>query len=190
MRFSFFILFLTFSTLSQSQPLPWWGEVEHVAQQYRIPPSLLYALCQQESNYQYQNGVTGPYPYVVTISGKAKYHTSKDEAKRDLELAIKSGKTNLDIGMCQINYHWHKHRLLSESAEAVDPSVWLEPHENLITAAEIIDELWRSTNDLSKAVGYYHSRKPARYMVHKKGVAEKLKQIRQTLSSSQLQSGD
>lgn len=165
--------------LAAFDTLPWWNEVKYSADKHGIPAELLYAMCQQESNYQYTKDLTGPYPFVLNIAGKSKYFQSKQEAIDALDKILISGRTNVDVGMCQLNYKWQRHRL-----NDADASVWLDPIVNLQIAALILEELWLETGSLSTAVGFYHNRGEVRSRNYKVLVANKLKLIRLKLNTA------
>ena len=62
-----------------------------------------------------------------------------------------SEKYQLDIGLMQINLHWHGHRV-SSAAELLDPIT------NLTVGSSILAEAIKSSpNDLELGIGRYHS---------------------------------
>ena len=68
-------------------------------QKNRIPKGLLSAIAGVESDFN---------PYAVNIAGKTVIASNQEEAAKTIRHAINSGITNIDVGIAQINYRWHK----------------------------------------------------------------------------------
>lgn len=112
-----------------------------------IDPLLLYAVAITESAVGAGNGNIKPEPYVIRTSEGPSYFTSKEDAISALATAITFTK-NVDVGMMQINLHFHPHE---------DPSILLDPVINLRTGAEYLKKMMDTTPDPILGVGRYHS---------------------------------
>lgn len=120
-----------------------------------IPSSVLYSIGLIETGREIEGVGRRPYPWVLGLPNRsgAEWFDTQEQTVARLEQLIAEGETNIDIGLMQLNWRWHKGRF-SEPAEAVDP------YRNVSTAAQILKEHWSETNDLWRAVGLYHSRTP------------------------------
>lgn len=120
---------------------------ESVGNDLGIDPLLLYAVAITESAVGAGNGNIKPEPYVIRTSEGPSYFSNKEEA----ELALATATTfssNVDVGMMQINLHFHPHD---------DPSVLLDPVINLRTGAKYLKKMMETTTDPIIGVGRYHS---------------------------------
>ena len=90
--------------------------------------------------------------YAIRNGSNATYAKSKTEAEKLLNQALQeTEKYQLDIGLMQINLHWHGHRV-SSAAELLDPIT------NLTVGSSILAEAIKSSpNDLELGIGRYHS---------------------------------
>ena len=145
---------------------------EKIGKKYNIDPYLLYALAIKESKIK-TNGMIQPYPYAIRVNGKngrSYYPKSKKEAQQIIKKLI--NKTdNFDVGLAQINYHWHKDKVDS-------PLDLLDPETNLTIAAEILKKNFQTTNNFILAIGRFHSwneKKAYRYGQHVKEIYSFLK---------------
>ncbi len=94
---------------------------EKAAQSVGIDPVMLYAVALAESASHRGLNMTSPWPYAIRNGSNATYAKSKTEAEQLLNQALQeSEKYQLDIGLMQINLHWHGHRV-SSAAELLDP---------------------------------------------------------------------
>ena len=120
---------------------------------FRIPPALVAAIARTESDCN---------PLCITINGKEYRPKTRGEAIRLAKEAMRQ-KKSVDIGLMQINSWWL--RELSLSCETV-----LEPKNNLLLALWILRQEMRRYGRTWKAVGAYHSKKPARQRAYIKRV--------------------
>lgn len=120
---------------------------------FRIPPSLVAAIARTESDCN---------PLCITINGREYRPKTGEEAIRLAKKAMRQEKS-VDIGLMQINSWWLKE--LNLSCETV-----LEPENNLLLALWILRQEMRRYGRTWKAVGAYHSKKPARQRAYIKRV--------------------
>jgi len=118
--------------------------IDKTEQEYTIPNGLLKSITSVES---------GNKPYALNISGKTTIANSKEEAVKIVRLYQDEGVTNIDLGLAQINLHWHGKHFSSISE-------MLEPKSNLEYAAKFLNELYLKHGSWCKAVRHYHSANP------------------------------
>jgi soluble lytic murein transglycosylase-like protein len=112
-----------------------------VEQRNEIPRGLLSAIVSIESGFN---------PYAVNIEGKTVTINDKSEAVKTIKEALNQGITNIDIGIAQINYRWHKDNF--KNIEEM-----LNPTANIEYAAKLLSSLFKQHGTWHKAVRYYHS---------------------------------
>ena len=117
---------------------------------YGIVAGVLEAMGEVEAGYA--NTI---WPWAVSIGGQALYANSESEAIDAIRHAVRDGKSNIDIGCLQINWHWHSDR-------ASGPEVFLNPRANVYYAARHLADLEAEFGSLGDAVMAYHSRDPER----------------------------
>lgn len=133
-------------------PQPWARAADHAG----VCWTVLYGIALRESRTQGVT-VTRPWPWTVNSPEGAKYFESRAAAKNHIEKLIQDGQKNIDVGLMQINWRYHGHRVDWLVDELLDPT------RNVMVAAEYLAETMRETDgDLEKAVGWYHNRRPAR----------------------------
>jgi hypothetical protein len=118
--------------------------IDKTEQDYAIPSGLLKSIASVES---------GNKPYALNISGKTVFANSKEEAARIVRLYQDEGVTNIDLGLAQINLHWH-----GENFKSIEQM--LEPKHNIEYAAKFLSKLYRQHGSWNKAVRHYHSANP------------------------------
>lgn len=128
--------------------------IQEAENKHHIPSGLLLAVVRTESNMN---------PFALNISGKSLFLKTKSEAIQAINQAILSGIANIDIGLAQINYRWHRSKF--SSIESM-----LSVNENISYAAGYLSNLKRVHGDWHKALRYYHSAKPK----HHKGYSRKV----------------
>ena len=137
------------------------SDFEKVGIEKNIDPVLLYSVALAESAYSSEGSTSGasPYPWTLRTRGEAFYAESKAAAAQHLNLILQTTRS-VDIGLMQVNYRWHRHRV----ARAED---LLDPLTNLRVGADILNEnLARLPDDLVSALGSYHSGNPARRQIY------------------------
>jgi hypothetical protein len=128
--------------------------IDKTEQNYSIPSGLLKSIASVES---------GNKPYALNISGKTIFASSKEEAVKIVRLYQDEGVTNIDLGLAQINLHWHGKHFSSISE-------MLEPKSNLEYAAKFLNELYRKHGSWNKAVRHYHSANPEYHRKYSKKI--------------------
>lgn len=113
-----------------------------------LDPLLLYAIALTESGRPDGKGGIKPWPWALNVEGKALFAATKAEAA---ELLHTYRGRSVDVGLLQVNTHWHGHRV-------DDLEFLLDPEINLTVGARILKEaLNASPGDLTAGIGRYHS---------------------------------
>lgn len=124
----------------------WWV----VARTHQLDPYILYAVALIESAKKKDLKAITPWPWAINKSGKAILPASKHEANIILTKTLAEGNRHIDIGLMQINLHWHGHRVDK-------PEHLLNPSINLELGAKLLSEAIQSApNDLELGIGRYH----------------------------------
>ena len=115
-----------------------------------VPKEIINAVCTHESQ-SFHEGKRQPWPWTLNIKGKGVWFKNKISAVTFAELELMSGTKpiNIDVGMCQINWHWHRDRFNSISE-------LMEPRVNIRYAANHLKKL-KKGNSWKFAIGAYHS---------------------------------
>jgi len=123
----------------------------HVASEYGVPPSILYAVALAESGTVIESTrAIKPWPWTLNIAGQGHFYATRKAAADALVFVLASGRESVDIGLMQVNWRYHKRRL-------VNPQLALEPYQNLRVGAQILQECFGSREDWWEAVGCYHA---------------------------------
>jgi len=151
-----FVLWLAFP-LGLTLPMPGWsGEpvpagYRSVANEYQVPPKVLYAVALTETGRQIDGtGNVRPWPWALNVQGRGFFYASRQEAWGALRRFLEQGKQSIDIGLMQVNWRYHETKL-------VDPWVALDPYYNLRVAAGILRRCYEADQDWWSGVGCYHS---------------------------------
>ena len=125
----------------------WW----HVAKYHHIDPYILYAVALIESAKNSDPNHVTPWPWALNKAGQSIIPASHQEAHALLNKSIAQGNRHIDIGLMQINLHWHGHRVEK-------PELLLNPVTNLQIGAGLLAEAIKSSpNDLVLGIGRYHN---------------------------------
>lgn len=138
----------------QAAPFPqklentlWW----HVAKHNHIDPYILYAVALIESAKNSDPNHVTPWPWALNKAGQSIIPASQHEAHALLNKSIARGNRHIDIGLMQINLHWHGHRV-------ENPENLLNPVTNLEIGAGLLAEAIQSSpNNLVLGIGRYHN---------------------------------
>ncbi|WP_448205383.1 lytic transglycosylase domain-containing protein [Azospirillum sp. sgz302134] len=124
---------------------------EQVARQHGLDPALLYAIALVESRRYYPGEEAfRPHPWALRGPEGPKYPADAEAARRVLRSMDPSSLRATDIGLMQVNYHWHGHRVER-------PEDLLDPYTNITVAATILAEaVATAPNDLELGIGHYH----------------------------------
>ena len=116
----------------------------------RLPSEVVYSIALTESGKLLENKTFRPWPWTLNFESKGKRYKSQDEMCEALGTFLNMGKTNIDIGLMQINWKSHSQRF-SSFKEACDPYI------NLKTGIAILKQYTGEKKGLWKGVGRYHS---------------------------------
>ena len=141
----------TGSTCSANELLPLITQAED---RYLIPRGLLLAIAKIES---------GNRPYALNIAGKAVIATSKQEAVAVVRHHLDQGRSNIDLGVMQLNFYWH-------GSHFKNIEEMLTPSSNINYGAKFLSELFKQHGTWQKAVRYYHSSSPEHYKQYSRKV--------------------
>ena len=72
---------------------------------------------------------------------------------KTIKNALNQGVTNIDVGIAQINYRWHKDNF--KNIEEM-----LNPATNIEYAAKLLSSLFKQHGTWHKAIRHYHSANP------------------------------
>ena len=128
--------------------------ITSVEQKNGIPRGLLSAIVGVESSFN---------PYAVNIEGKTITANDKSKAVKTIKNAVNQGVTNIDIGIAQINYRWHKNNF--KNIEEM-----LNPATNIEYAAKLLSSLFKQHGTWHKAIRHYHSANPDHYRQYSRKV--------------------
>jgi len=125
---------------------------ESAARKADLDPYTLYAVALLESPARRAPGRISPWPYAIhTPEGPRIYATRKAAAAALKRLMHTYTPSELDVGLMQVNLHWHGTRV-TRSDELLDPAT------NLRIGAEILAETLRSAPaDRVLGLGRYHT---------------------------------
>ena len=114
-----------------------------------IPPLILYGVALQESAMRWGARAL-PWPWTLNIRREPHRYDSYRAALAALRGAIARGVRNVDCGAMQVNWGYHRARLLS-------PEKALDPWHNLAVGAHILVEQRAGRSSWFEAVGAYHA---------------------------------
>ena len=146
--FLFFFLPIKVLASTYSADIP--NGFYEVAQKENVPVKLLWSLALNESKVKTNLGRVIAWKYTLNHRGKGYYFNTSEELKGKINKLIISGETLFDIGIAQINYHWHKDKF-----DSLDDMI--NPYTNLTYAAQYLKKHYRKTKNWWQAVGLYHS---------------------------------
>jgi hypothetical protein len=116
-----------------------------------VPPDILYAVACAESGRRMPDGRIYPWPWVLNVAGESRFFPTRAAAYQNL-IAQLSDHANVDIGLGQINWRWHRDRLFT-------PWSALDPYFNLRTMARLLRHQFDrcACGDWWTAVERYHA---------------------------------
>ncbi|WP_375319488.1 transglycosylase SLT domain-containing protein [Candidatus Tisiphia endosymbiont of Oplodontha viridula] len=118
--------------------------ISTVEKEYNLPSGLLKAIVEVESRLK---------AYAINVDGKAVIAKSQLGASKIIRSYLRQGYTNIDIGLAQINWHWH-----GDNFGSIDEM--LTPKNNVKYAAKLLADLYEKHGDWQKVVRLYHSANP------------------------------
>ena len=122
-----------------------------IAAEKEIPVELFYAIALAESGKTIPStGSRRPWPWTLNIAGEGLYFSSRWEAWRARDESLRAGQDSVDIGLMQVNWHFHRARL---------GNTWLalDPTHNLSVGADILNDCYKKRRDWWASVGCYHA---------------------------------
>jgi hypothetical protein len=106
-----------------------------------------------------------PWPWTLNVAGKPYFFIDRESAWNASQRLTQHQIDNFDIGVMQVNWHFHKQRF---------KSTWdaLDPKTNQNVAESILREQWERTGHLPTAIARYHSANPELGMPYLKKVMQ------------------
>ncbi len=165
----FFISFIGNAIPCRAMVPPVYREV---ADKYGIDPQLLYAIALVESERSYQ-GMIGPWPWTLNISGKPFYFDSRQAAYDRLAIELQQHQNeNIAIGPMQIYWRYNK-RYFTDAWSALDP------YQNIDVGAQILLFFSTQRGSMEEAVGaYYSPNKPHKAAQYQTKVRDKYQLVK------------
>jgi Transglycosylase SLT domain len=136
---------------SAKHPIPEGYEI--VAREFNMPSVILFGVAVQESSMSFgKKGqrIVLPWPWTLNAYGRGYRFATRVAAYEGLMQLRRGGKSLIDIGPMQVNWHYFNRRLISEYQA-------LEPYHNLRVGASILHDLFKAERNWVVAVGKYHS---------------------------------
>ncbi len=142
------LLLVAASLPAQAERIPM--GYRQIAAEYAVPARLFYAVALTESRRATHSGHTLPWPWSLNVEGQTLRFPSRKAAWSALQSFLNQGTRRVDIGLMQINWHYHSERL---------GSAWraLDPYHNLRVGAQILREQYNRSGDWLVAAGRYHN---------------------------------
>jgi len=122
--------------------------VKSVSSRFDTPDWVIRKVCTHESQ-SYFKGKRQPWPWTLNVAGKSYWFKDKGSAISFAELELMSGKTNFDVGICQINWRWHGHNFSSVRE-------LFNPIKNIEYAIKYLKKI-KGDRSWKYAIGAYHS---------------------------------
>lgn len=143
--------FLTSTSWSGEQDSPVPEGYRIIAKESGIPSAILYAVALTESATQItSSNIYRPWPWTLNVGGQGYFFDSRIAAWQALKRWISQDRRSIDIGLMQVNWRYHKQKL-------VTPWQALDPYHNLRVGAEILKNCYLDRNEWWESVGCYHS---------------------------------
>ncbi|HHI71481.1 MAG TPA: lytic transglycosylase domain-containing protein [Rhodobacteraceae bacterium] len=128
-----------------------------VADEYRVPPRLLFAIALTESGRRGK-----PWPWTMNVEGRPYYFPTRAAAENALRRWLTKNKQP-DVGLMEVNWRYHRQKL-QDHTKALDP--WY----NLRAGALILRQAYDATGDWWRAAGRYHSTTPSLASIYRQRV--------------------
>jgi Transglycosylase SLT domain len=150
----------------------WW----HTAAHYHLDPYILYAVALVESSHDKGKHQISPWPWTLHHQGHAIHAINRHAASSLLMKQLAEGHHNIDIGLMQINWHWHRHRVSH-------PEQLLDPTTNLAIGAHLLSEAMASSpGNTALGIGrYHHWQNPERSLHYGNRILRVAEQLRKVL---------
>ncbi|MGR5448553.1 transglycosylase SLT domain-containing protein [Vibrio sp. PNB22_3_1] len=115
-----------------------------------VPPVVVYSLALTETGVAMSDGTFIPWHLSLNYAGKPYWYRDWQGFLAAIDGFIAEDKRSVDIGLFQVNYRWHAHRVASVH-DLARPSV------NGQVAMEILREQYERYGDWIVASGRYHN---------------------------------
>lgn len=120
-----------------------------MGQRFGVPPMVLYGVALQESAKLF-GPFALPWPWTLNVQGAPMRYPSYAAAVAGMRGVIASGVRNVDAGLMQVNWGYHRDKL-------IEPARALDPYPNIAVGAHILRAHFADTRNWYTAVGRYHS---------------------------------
>jgi hypothetical protein len=138
----------------------------HIERQEGIPRQLLRAISKMESGrWHAEKQLVMAWPWTIMAEGQGRYLPTKEAAIAEVQSLQSRGVRNIDVGCMQVNLYYHPDAFASLD-DAFDPLT------NVTYAASYLKSLAAENGSWAKAVAYYHSENPERYLAYRSKVRE------------------
>jgi soluble lytic murein transglycosylase-like protein len=122
----------------------------NAAQEYAVPPEVLFAVALAESELLLTSRRVMPWPWTLNVEGREERYRNRVEAWEAIQRHLEAGRRSIDIGLMQVNWRWHQELLQ-------DPWTALDPYFNLRAGSRILHDLYQEDGDWVTVVGRYHA---------------------------------
>ena len=152
-----------------------WG-YQQMAKKQGVPAAVLYAIALTESNHKLNNGTYRPWPWTLNVRGRGHRYKTRKAAYAALVGYLRQDITLIDVGLMQVNWHYHKGQLGT-------PWQALEPYHNMQVGSRILRAEYAVAKDWLLASGRYHApNNPKQARKYRKLVAKRLVQIQASIA--------
>lgn len=131
---------------------------ERIGVKYNVDPTLLYALSMTETARKSNFNTTTPWPWTANICKgqpgvgcKGYWFKTREELYEALNKQLQAGNDWFDVGIMQMNWHFHKKRFGED--------LWLATHPlvNINQAVGLLKDIQVKHKDLSSVFKAYHA---------------------------------
>lgn len=138
--------------------------INQVEARHEIPQGLLAAISKVESGrwHEGERRIV-PWPWAIHAEGQGHFFASKADAVAAVKRLRAKGVTNIDVGLMQINLHYH-----ADAFETLDHA--FDPKHNVDYAARFLKDLKENHKSWTKAVAHYHSALPEHHVPYREKV--------------------
>ena len=124
---------------------------QRVALEYSVPADVFYSIALAESGHTTQDFGFNVWPWALNINRESLYPESKAAAVLLIEHAISQGSDQIDVGLMQVSWRFHKTTFQSNAVYALDVGA------NIRAGAKIFSEFLTQADDVWQAVGFYNA---------------------------------
>ena len=147
-RTAFFLLAYSCACVSKACVPP---AFQQVALEYNVPADVFYSIALAESGHTTQDFGFNVWPWALNINRESLYPESKAAAVLLIEQAINQGSDQIDVGLMQVSWRFHKTTFQSNAVYALDVGA------NIRAGAKIFSEFLTQADDVWQAVGFYNA---------------------------------